>query len=200
MDGGHGRALARRCWTIEVGGHRLIDSDRWAEVGSVALIETERFEAEPDPGEKAENGPVSRETVTEKRYVISSLPPDAKQLLAATRRHWRIENQLRWSLDVAFGEDSRPGAQRRRGQQSRAGSPTSPLAAQTGRSHRRGNGDKTASSRTGHRVSRTPARSTVAQMRWPCKFHRLSDLCAPRGPAATNLSDQTQSHFIPKEH
>ena len=123
MDGGHGRALARRCWTIEVGGHRLIDSDRWAEVGSVALIETERFEAEPDPGGKAENGPASGETATEKRYVISSLPPDAKQLLAATRRHWPIENQLRWSLDVAFGEDSRPGAQRRRGQQSGAGSP-----------------------------------------------------------------------------
>ena len=81
-----------------------------------------------------------------------------------------------------------------------AGSPPGPLAAQTGRSHRRGNGDKTASSRTGHRVSRTPARSTVAQMRSPCKFHRLSDLCAPRGPAATNLSDQTQSHFIPEEH
>jgi len=67
----------------------------------VALIETERFEAEPS----AENGPVSGETTTEKRYVISSLPPDAVRLLEATRRHWRIENQLHWSLDVAFGED-----------------------------------------------------------------------------------------------
>ena len=93
----------RRCWAIEVGDCGLIDSARWPEVGSVALIETERFEAEPS----AENGPVSGETTTEKRYVISSLPPDAVRLLEATRRHWRIENQLHWSLDVAFGEGLR---------------------------------------------------------------------------------------------
>ena len=76
-----------------------------AEVESVALIETERFEADPDPDGEAENGPVSGETVTEKRYVISSLPPDAEQLLRAGRRHWRIENGLHWRLDVAFRED-----------------------------------------------------------------------------------------------
>ncbi|WP_103016155.1 ISAs1 family transposase [Salinibacter ruber] len=105
VDSGHGRALARRCWAIEVGGRGLIDSDRWAEVGSVALIETERFEAEPDPDKEAENGSVSGETATEKRYVISSLPPDAEQLVRASRRHWRIENGLHWRLDVAFGED-----------------------------------------------------------------------------------------------
>ena len=101
VDGGHGRVEIRRCWAIEVGDRGLIDSARWPEVGSVVLIETERFEAEPS----AENGPLSGETTTEKRYVISSLPPDAVRLLEATRRHWRIENQLHWSLDVAFGED-----------------------------------------------------------------------------------------------
>jgi predicted transposase YbfD/YdcC len=105
VDSGHGRVETRRCWAIEVGGRGLIDSDRWAEVGSVALIETERFEAELDPEEKVGNGPVSGETATEKRYVISSLPPDAEQLLRASRRHWRIENGLHWRLDVAFGED-----------------------------------------------------------------------------------------------
>ena len=67
VDGGHGRALARRCWAIEIGDRGFIDSDRWAGVKSVALIETERFEAEPDPGEEAGNGPVSGETATEKR-------------------------------------------------------------------------------------------------------------------------------------
>lgn len=105
VDGGHGRVETRRCWAIEVGGRGLIDSDRWAGVKSVALIETERFEAEPDSGEGAGNGPVSGETATEKRYVISSLPPDAEELLRASRRHWRIENGLHWRLDVAFGED-----------------------------------------------------------------------------------------------
>jgi len=101
VGGGHGRVETRRCWAIEVGGRGLIDSSRWPEVSSVALIETERFEAEPS----AENGPASGETATEKRYVISSLPPDAERLLAATRQHWRIENQLHWSLDIAFGEE-----------------------------------------------------------------------------------------------
>jgi predicted transposase YbfD/YdcC len=105
VDGGHGRVETRRCWAIEVGGQGLIDSDRWAGVKSVALIETGRFEAEPDPDEEAENGPVSGETATEKRYVTGSLPPDAEQLLRASRRHWRIENGLHWRLDVAFGED-----------------------------------------------------------------------------------------------
>lgn len=105
VDSGHGRVETRRCWAIEVGGRGLIDSDRWAGVKSVALIETERFESEPDPDEEAGNGPVSGETAVEKRYVISSLPPDAEQLLQASRRHWRIENGLHWRLDVAFGED-----------------------------------------------------------------------------------------------
>jgi predicted transposase YbfD/YdcC len=105
VDSGHGRVETRRCWTIEVGGRGFIDSDRWAGVKSVALIETERFEAEPGPDKKAGNGPVSGETATEKRYVISSLPPDAEQLVRASRRHWGIENGLHWRLDVAFGED-----------------------------------------------------------------------------------------------
>lgn len=108
VDGGHGRVETRRCWVMEVEGRGLIDSDRWPGVRSVALIETERFEAEPSPenGPGPENGPVGGETATEKRYVISSLLPDAEQLLRATRQHWRIENQLHWSLDVAFSEDN----------------------------------------------------------------------------------------------
>lgn len=105
VDGGHGRVETRRCWAMEVGGRGLIDSDRWAGARSIALIETERFEADPSAESGAEAGSVGGETTTERRYVLSSLPPDATQLLEATRRHWRIENGLHWSLDVAFGED-----------------------------------------------------------------------------------------------
>ena len=39
------------------------------------------------------------------RYLISSLPPDAKLLLHSTRTHWSIENSVRWVLDVALRED-----------------------------------------------------------------------------------------------
>ncbi|HEY8161998.1 MAG TPA: ISAs1 family transposase, partial [Methylocystis sp.] len=34
-----------------------------------------------------------------------SLPPDPERLLAASRAHWSIENNLHWTLDVTFGED-----------------------------------------------------------------------------------------------
>ena len=33
------------------------------------------------------------------------MPADAKAILKAKRSHWKIENQLHWVLDIAFGED-----------------------------------------------------------------------------------------------
>jgi predicted transposase YbfD/YdcC len=41
----------------------------------------------------------------EVRYFISSLPPQVKRLARLIRGHWRIENELHWSLDVTFNED-----------------------------------------------------------------------------------------------
>lgn len=45
------------------------------------------------------------QTTTETRLYISSLPPDPVRLAAAARAHWSVENNLHWSLDVAFRED-----------------------------------------------------------------------------------------------
>jgi predicted transposase YbfD/YdcC len=42
---------------------------------------------------------------TETRYYISSLQLEAGQLNEIARKHWRIENQLHWRLDVVFNED-----------------------------------------------------------------------------------------------
>ena len=39
------------------------------------------------------------------RFYISSLPSNAKRLLHIVRKHWSIENNLHWVLDVALNED-----------------------------------------------------------------------------------------------
>ena len=39
------------------------------------------------------------------RYFISSRKLSAEEVLQATRKHWLVENQLHWVLDVAFDED-----------------------------------------------------------------------------------------------
>ena len=43
--------------------------------------------------------------IIEERFYISSLQWDALALMSAIRRHWSVENNLHWHLDVAFNED-----------------------------------------------------------------------------------------------
>jgi predicted transposase YbfD/YdcC len=92
IDAGHGRIEQRTAraadasWLAERHPH-------WAGLRSfaeVARLHTDK-----------KTGAVSKET----RFYISSLPPDPAQLLAAVRQHWSIENNLHWTLDVAFRED-----------------------------------------------------------------------------------------------
>ena len=66
--------------------------DAWAGLQSVVMVETMRQ---------------TNDNVTaEKRYFLSSLPPDSKHLAQVIRSHWAIENRLHWCLDVTFGEDA----------------------------------------------------------------------------------------------
>jgi predicted transposase YbfD/YdcC len=44
-------------------------------------------------------------TTTVRRHYLSSVAMDAVAFAAAVRAHWRIENCLRWVLDVGFDED-----------------------------------------------------------------------------------------------
>jgi predicted transposase YbfD/YdcC len=65
----------------------------WADLQSVAMIERTRT--------------IADKSTTERSYYISSLSPLPEMLAKAIRSHWGIENNLHWSLDVAFLEDSR---------------------------------------------------------------------------------------------
>jgi predicted transposase YbfD/YdcC len=65
--------------------------DGWADLQSIVRVQRER--RLPDH--------VEQETA----YYISSLPPNAQQLLDAIRQHWGVENSLHWVLDVTFRED-----------------------------------------------------------------------------------------------
>ena len=93
VDGGHGRLEVRRVWASDdPDAIWYVDPDRrWPNLRSIALVEAERWLGDT----------VSRQ----RRYYISSLPGDARTLGAAIRRHWGVENELHWVLDVAFGED-----------------------------------------------------------------------------------------------
>ena len=67
---------------------------------SSSVVEAERTLGAKTPFDCAQ-GTRTRE----RRYYLSSLPPDAPALARAIRGHWGIENSLHWVLDVAMNED-----------------------------------------------------------------------------------------------
>ena len=87
----HGRTETRSAKvTSNLAGIR--DRDRWDGLASIAAV-TRTWHAP--------QGAQSSET----RYFITSLAPDAAEILRVVRAHWRVENSLHWSLDISFRED-----------------------------------------------------------------------------------------------
>jgi predicted transposase YbfD/YdcC len=86
----HGRIEHRRCYAFD-----QLDSlhrpERWPGLKSFAVIESSRA--------------IKGKITTERRFYISSLPPDASHLATAIREHWHIENRLHWCMDVIFADD-----------------------------------------------------------------------------------------------
>lgn len=92
VEKGHGRVETRRCWVVEDVAWLRARHPAWCGVGSVVCLESERVV----------KGVVSREC----RYYLSSLVGcSAKAMGGYIRRHWAIENECHWVLDVVFGED-----------------------------------------------------------------------------------------------
>jgi predicted transposase YbfD/YdcC len=69
----------------------LKGASKWKGLRSIAMVIATRI--------------TDKKTTIKNRYYISSLPSKAKHLLNVARRHWSIENELHWVLDVALKED-----------------------------------------------------------------------------------------------
>jgi len=88
----HGRIEIRECWTIsdrEVLRH-LRGFAHWKNLMTVSRIRSQRW--------------IGEDKSCEDRYHLSSIV-GAQQVLWAVRSHWGIENELHWTLDLAFDED-----------------------------------------------------------------------------------------------
>ena len=86
----HGRIETRTCWAMTCPDW-VEDFALWKDLRSIAVIESTRNI----------NGQIS----CERRYFLSSLLPNAKQIGQAVRFHWGIENSVHWVLDMVFRED-----------------------------------------------------------------------------------------------
>ena len=89
-DAGHGRVESRKCFVSDQLDW-LEQKPEWSGLRSIAMIEETRDV----------NGRIS----CDRRFFISSLPANARQIAQAVRAHWGIENVLHWTLDVVFNED-----------------------------------------------------------------------------------------------
>lgn len=90
----HGRIEQRDAWLIQEAEYLayLNPKGRWTGLSAIGLVATERRDG--------------RTVTQERRYYIVGGKVDAATFAHATRRHWGIENQVHWVLDVTFGEDA----------------------------------------------------------------------------------------------
>jgi len=91
IEKAHGRIELRKCWSCgDV--DWLVQRHNWPGLSSMVAVECTRT--------------VNGGTSTERRYFISSHSgTQAPKLAALIRNHWRVENELHWTLDVSFNED-----------------------------------------------------------------------------------------------
>ena len=90
LDKGHGRIEQRDCITVNDLSW-LLEIEGWEGIQCIVKITATVVKE-------------GKET-KEERYYISSLKGDAAQINRAIRKHWAIENNLHWVLDVTFNED-----------------------------------------------------------------------------------------------
>lgn len=86
---GHGRIETRQYFlSTEIS--NFISAEEWKGIAAIGMVRSKRI--------------INSEESTENRYFITSLT-DLQQFSDAARKHWGIENQLHWCLDMNFDED-----------------------------------------------------------------------------------------------
>ena len=91
VEKGHGRIETRRCVASNVLTRGEQEPELWPGLNTIVMVESTRE--------------IGDAVATERRYYVSSLPPDAARIAHAACSHWAIENGMHWTLDMAFGED-----------------------------------------------------------------------------------------------
>lgn len=94
VNDGHGRVEERICYTTEDTAWLRERHPEWQDLRTIVAIVSTCTDKK------------TGRTTSETRFYITSLPSDAECILAATRAHWSIENNLHWMLDVIFNEDA----------------------------------------------------------------------------------------------
>ncbi|MGH7784642.1 MAG: ISAs1 family transposase [Candidatus Binatia bacterium] len=92
-DTGHGRIEERTCRATDAIDWLKELHPEWQNLRSIAAITSKRIDKK------------TGQTSVETRFYIASLPANPAAILAATRAHWGIENNLHWQLDITFDED-----------------------------------------------------------------------------------------------
>lgn len=90
---GHGRIEVRSCRTFAAEDWLIKRHCGWESIRTIAEVTVQRT--------LKKTGESSCQT----RYYISSLGPDPAVILAASRAHWSVENNVHWQLDVSLRED-----------------------------------------------------------------------------------------------
>lgn len=91
IDKAHGRIEQRRYWFTEDLSSIKDLTSQWLGLSSVGMVESTRY--------------IGDKVTIDTRYFISSLKESDELFAKAVRRHWSIENELHWVLDVSFRED-----------------------------------------------------------------------------------------------